>query len=553
MVNGYKNLFQPASEDALQAEYEAIVGDSFDVVDPSMQALFDGANQDVNEAAQSICSDLTRGSLGLDKAILACVFHFIEEFCPDSNSDDNLIINLKTLRWRLDDVVFDWGASPPPPPPVVHGAYEDLLAADPEGMEIAREKIMEFWPEMKNVAQQTSGANVGRDHSADGLGYGPVYFVSRYSMSTAYLSTAHFKDPDALSARIVQARFTGHFRFACQAFLEFMSDPTTAGAGSNNPQLSAFGNPDDFTSQYDRNWVAMASALFSESYFSETGHHYDTGVQLFWSDNCEAPAVKRSAVPRALWRMDPKVYGEEDIFSHDVPVWSFAPLRAFGSLRQLRDLASGGNGNDYSEDYTNMADADQFKTDRDNRASNSLHGLYRERICNPTYKYSINDAIGNPPIGNNGMQGGSAGTDFIRDASRAHLPRWDMYVPNGLLGASGIRRPHPEGCGLGIESGGCDPAKAPTYYNSSLWSWAYVTSSQCGNGHFEPHHAPAPTRMRARQTHPCPLCACAQRPRRRAGLAPTALPQGVHAWRVQLQQGPDVQVGDQPRDAGREL
>ena len=293
MVNGYKDLFQPDGEDALQAEYEAIVGDSFDVVDPSMQQLFDGANQEVNEAAQNICGDLTKGSLSLDKAILACVFHFIEEFCPKEEADDNLIINLKTLRWRLDDVVFDWGASPPPPPPVKHGAYEDLIAADPEGMEIAREKILEFWPEMKYVAQQTSGANVGRDHSADGLGYGPVYYVSKYSMSTAYLSTAHFKDQDALSARIIQARFTGHFRFACQAFLEFMSDPTTSGAGSNNPEVSAFGNPDDFASPYDRNWLAMASALFSESYFSETGHHYDTGVHKFWQENCEAPAVER--------------------------------------------------------------------------------------------------------------------------------------------------------------------------------------------------------------------------------------------------------------------
>jgi hypothetical protein len=296
-------------------------------------------------------------------------------------------------------------------------------------------------------------------------------------MSTAYLSTAHFKDQDALSARIIQARFTGHFRFACQAFLEFMSDPTTSGAGSNNPEASAFGNPDDFTSQYDRNWLAMASALFSESYFSETGHHYDTGVHKFWEENCEAPAVKRSAVPRTLWRMDPKVYGEEDIWSHDVPVHNFAPLRAFGSLRQLRDTLAGGNGKDYSEDYTNVADADQFKEDRGDRAANSLQSLYRERICNPTYKYSINDAIGNPPVGSNSMQGGTTGTDYIKDASTPKLPKYDMWVPNGMLGASGIRRPHPEGCGLGIESGGCDAAKAPTYYDSSLWSWAYVTSS----------------------------------------------------------------------------
>ena len=478
MVNGYKDLFQPDSQDELTAQYEAIVGDSFDVVDPSMQQLFDGANQEVNGAAQNICGDLTRGSLSLDKAILACVFHFIEEFCPKEEADDNLIINLKTLRWKLDDVVFDWGASPPPPPPVRHGAYEDLLASDPEGMELAREKILEFWPQLSNIAQQTAGANVGRDHSADGLGYGPVYFVSKYSMSTAYLATAHFKDQDALSARIIQARFTGHFRFACQAFLEFMSDPTTAGAGSNNPEVSAFGNPDDFASPYDRNWVAMASALFSESYFAETGHHYDTGVHKFWQENCEAPAVKRSAVPTALWRLDQKVYGEEDLFAHAVPVHNYAPLRAFGSLRQLRDLETGGDGADFKEDYTNAADADQFKTDRgEHRAADGLQALYRERICNPTYKYSINDAIGNPPIGSNDVQGGVDGSDFIRDASKPKLPRYDMSVPNGMLGASGIRRPHPEGCGLGIESGGCDPEKAPTYYDSSLWSWAYVTSS----------------------------------------------------------------------------
>jgi hypothetical protein len=164
MVNGYKDLFQPASEDALQAEYAAIVGDSFDVVDPSLQQLFENANQNVNEAAQNICGDLTRGSLSLDKAILACVFHFIEEFCPKEEADDNLIINLKTLRWRLDDVVFDWGASPPPPPPVKHGAYDDLVAADPEGMELAREKMLEFWPQL-SCARATSNQHPCPDPS----------------------------------------------------------------------------------------------------------------------------------------------------------------------------------------------------------------------------------------------------------------------------------------------------------------------------------------------------------------------------------------------------
>lgn len=148
MVNGYKDLFEGPSASELQAQFNEIVGDSFETIDPSMQALFDGANQNVNTAAQDICSDLGRGSLSLDQAILACLFHHVENFCPKADADEDLPTFLKTLRWKLDDVVFDWSAAPPPPPPVVHGPYEDLLAADPEGMEIAREKIMEFWPQL---------------------------------------------------------------------------------------------------------------------------------------------------------------------------------------------------------------------------------------------------------------------------------------------------------------------------------------------------------------------------------------------------------------------
>jgi len=343
-------------------------------------------------------------------------------------------------------------------------------------------------------------------------------------MSTAYLATAHFKDQDALSARIIQARFTGHFRFACQAFLEFMSDPTTSGAGSNNPEVSAFANPDDYTSQYDRNWLVMASALFSESYYSETGHDYPTTVLGFWRDNCELPAVERSAVPTNLWKLDKKVYGEEDLFAHAVPVHSYAPLRAFGSLRQLRNVVDGGNGEFYSEDYTNMVTTYDFTEDRTHRRTESLQSLYRERICNPTYKYSINDAIGNPPVGSNDEDQ----SNFIRDASRAKLPRWDMAVPNGMLGASGIRRPHPEGCGLGIESGGCNPWGAPSYAYSSLWQWAYVTSSQCDstvqtNTHTHPRLTFAPGVCAATQRyHPVGTVCSTSRRSRSPRAAPTA-------------------------------
>ena len=69
--------------------------------------------------------------------------------------------------------------------------------------------------------------------------------VSRYTMSTAYLATAHFRDQDSLSARITQARFTGMFRFSCKAFKDWSTNPAHAAAGI----LAAEGSerPDDYT------------------------------------------------------------------------------------------------------------------------------------------------------------------------------------------------------------------------------------------------------------------------------------------------------------------
>lgn len=37
-----------------------------------------------------------------------------------------------------------------------------------------REALLEFWPKMSYVMAQTQGANVGRERSADGRGYGPI-------------------------------------------------------------------------------------------------------------------------------------------------------------------------------------------------------------------------------------------------------------------------------------------------------------------------------------------------------------------------------------------
>ena len=99
-------------------------------------------------------------------------------------------------------------------------------------MELLREKLEEFWPALSLQATQSAGSQFGFDHSADGQGYGPLNLVTPYAMTTAFLSTAHYKDQDSLSARMMQSRFTGMFRFSCKAFVEWSSDKNLAGAGA---------------------------------------------------------------------------------------------------------------------------------------------------------------------------------------------------------------------------------------------------------------------------------------------------------------------------------
>lgn len=104
-------------------------------------------------------------------------------------------------------------------------------------------------------------------------------------MSTAFLATEHFRDKDSLSARMVQARYTGMYRFACRAFVDWMSDPTNAAAG-NTAIDGSFPRPPQYSSSWDRNYLVMAAALYAESYQSETGQPYTPGVNDFWDLNC---------------------------------------------------------------------------------------------------------------------------------------------------------------------------------------------------------------------------------------------------------------------------
>jgi hypothetical protein len=89
--------------------------------------------------------------------IISCIFNNIETFCPGAKDDDELDTFLREVQWKLPDVRWTYTASPPPPPPSQFGSFHDLVAADPDGMEEVRERILEFWPSLTYVASQTYG------------------------------------------------------------------------------------------------------------------------------------------------------------------------------------------------------------------------------------------------------------------------------------------------------------------------------------------------------------------------------------------------------------
>ena len=301
--------------------------------------------------------------------------------------------------------------------------------------------------------------------------YGPIYRPTRYSFSTAFLATEGFLDTDSLAARMIQARFTGYFRFGCRSFLEFMADPANAAAGSNAPPGSQRSNPDDFDSRFDRNIMLIATILFAESYGIETrGGVYPIDPLQLWRETCEFPNGFRNAVPTSMWQLDPDVYGESDFFGHEIEPLDIAPIRTYGSLAQIQGRA-GTHHEDWTQDLPpeeNPGDdhALFFKNARDHRDLFSPDAFVRDRLCDPEHVLSVEEAIGNAPHF----------TTDIRDSSNARLRQSDMRVPAGARGESAFEstryasRECPEG-------GDCDLELPFSFRDSSMLTRVYVTSS----------------------------------------------------------------------------
>ena len=394
------------------------------------------------------------------------------------------------------------------------------------------------------------------------------------------------QDKNSISARMIQARFTGFGRFSCMAMLEFASENDNAAAGTTQPISARLDNPANYNSPYDRNWILYFATVFAESLQKEVGrkaNFLEVNVLEFWQQQCEEPAAYRAPVPTRMWSVDPKRLGTTDAFDTSVEVRDFAPLVSFGSLRQLR-AADGAAAVQWPEDATtsllfeknmrfvnrfgatdttdygrrrldeevdealnNSSDGNasgqldhhhvewtesglQYRDEADNvsivtgprpapgntrrgrgllmnlvikqlikkalgnvfepdpykqidkqfefevpesprphfyydtlaRRTNVAKDLLRDVYCNPDYDLTVEQAVGDPPP--------HAFTDTIVDSSTSKRPK-DMVIYGNLRGGDVNR---------GYEANG-PGGQTPTYKDTSLQSWVYVTSSDDPN------------------------------------------------------------------------
>ena len=132
-------------------------------------------------------------------------------------------------------------------------------------------------------------------------------------------------------------------------------------------------------------------------------------------------------IPDHMWQRDTNVYtAVEDQLGHAVEDWMIAPLRAYGSLRQLQDVSKALAGAHFNEDFTEMntkRDSSRvFKSARLQRQRWNPLKFYSERICDPEYHMSIEEVAGNAPHWET----------TIRDTSRSTLFNSDMVVPASM-------------------------------------------------------------------------------------------------------------------------
>ena len=233
-------------------------------------------------------------------------------------------------------------------------------------------------------------------------------------MTKAFLAIRGMRE-EGLAARMIFAKFTRRWRYACKSLYEWISAPNeqvselTAAAGSNNAQTSArFPNPIGYKSKYDRNWLLYFALHFKQS----ADHDEEDALMLdpmqFVNDYCASHCQYRTPVSNEA-QLRYAIYEENPELMRNgkghVGCFDLSPIVNYGSLDQLRSVSGGLDPTKASADImyqiftgglklNTKSEHNFFEQDQTSREEFNPHNIH-QHYCDASVAISIQDAVAN--------------------------------------------------------------------------------------------------------------------------------------------------------------
>lgn len=416
-TRGYEELFNLGYNDTddLRQELMTAFGASYSDYAPAITDLLEIAERDPRDFSypRDICQrNYMKHEITIDMAITACLFAALDGLCSEVDSED-VETFLRSIEWKLPDVRFDYTVHPPPPPPFTASSYAFAMEEDGEGVEEMHSKMNQWYPTLQHTAMSSIGS---RTES-----YGPEAVVTPHQLTKAFLATRGFHNPDGLAARMVAARHTNRWRYACAELVKYLDDYASAAYGSEGRggESGSFSNPQGYSSRYDRNKLVYWALLYESSYDHDDARRSQAIEPLrLYSEMCTDHCSYRVPVPE---RFAEAVHSTAPSDGDPVECVDLGPLASYGSLRQLQSryggASCGGTGAKeprFGEDHTVAIHCDGlgsssagkgvfFHNDVVRRAKGSPFQYKQTVLCNPNVPaLSLRHVVGNPRIPVNG-------------------------------------------------------------------------------------------------------------------------------------------------------
>ena len=317
--------------------------------------------------------------------------------------------------------------SPPPPPSADKSIYAEVMENDPIGYQNLLAKMEQWCARVRHaIARCTHAPTLPCERSrrypmldltattsvGSSIGdYPPEQGMNKYELTRAFLATRGL-EPESLAARMIGARHTRRWRYACKELVNYMRDEANAAAGSDGVGLG-IGETAGFSGKYDRNILMYWTLAYKQSYEKYFPGLVDFDSYELYEELCSVACSYRVPVDASV-KQGADVYSEKPSYnSAGVRCNELGPIVATGSLRQLRDEAMGGDcNNQYPEDHVGSLYCDgteyfragsMFINDMKARFAYAPGTYKRTVMCDPYVDLSIQDVIGNPKVPSGGL------------------------------------------------------------------------------------------------------------------------------------------------------